>query len=98
MNRNGGRPVSGEPSTTPCRIGSGYYGRRLEQTPRNARILAVAETYDAMTTSLVKERLPQDHALAILRDRQEHYDVDCVTALSEAVRPRPGCIPVTRWP
>ena len=78
--------------------GSGYYGRRREQTPRNARILAVAETYDAMTTSLVKERLPQDHALAILRDRQEHYDGDCVAALSEAVRPRPGRIPVTRWP
>jgi len=78
--------------------GSGYYGKRLEQTPRNARILAVAETYDAMTTSLVKERLPQEHALAILRDRQEHYDVDCVAALSDAVRPRPGRIPVTRWP
>ncbi|HET9299402.1 MAG TPA: HD domain-containing phosphohydrolase [Candidatus Polarisedimenticolaceae bacterium] len=78
--------------------GSGYYGRRREQTPRAAQILAVAETYDAMTTSLVKERLPQDHALAILRDRQEHYDGDCVAALSEAVKPRSSRIPVTRWP
>lgn len=79
--------------------GSGYYGKRREQTPRSARILAVAETYDAMTTSLVKEKLPQDHALAILRDRKEHYDVDCVAALVDAVRPRASRIPVSaRWP
>lgn len=79
--------------------GSGYYGKRREQTPRNARILAVAETYDAMTTSLVKERLPQEHALAILRDRREHYDGDCVSALEAAVKPRATRIPVTaRWP
>jgi HD-GYP domain-containing protein (c-di-GMP phosphodiesterase class II) len=78
--------------------GSGYYGKRGEQTPRNARILAVAETYDAMTTSLVKERLPQDHAMAILRDRKEHYDADCVGALADAVKPRASRIPMTRWP
>ena len=37
--------------------GSGYYGRTAASIPRAARILAVAEAYDAMTTSLVRKRL-----------------------------------------
>jgi HD-GYP domain-containing protein (c-di-GMP phosphodiesterase class II) len=75
--------------------GSGYHGRRREQIPRGARILAVAETYDAMTTTRVKERLTGDEALAILKDRTEHFDADCVGALADAVRPRPARIPVS---
>ena len=80
--------------------GSGYYARRWADVPRTARILAVAEAYDAMTTTQVRERVTPDSALAILRDRQEHFDADCVGALASALRPRPFAMPVSsaRWP
>lgn len=69
--------------------GGGYFGRRGEQIPRVARILAVAEGFDAMTTSLVRKRLTPDAALGLMRERRgEHWDGECVDALVGALTPR----------
>ena len=43
--------------------GQGYYGKDGEEIPRTARILAVAEVYDAMTNCRVRERVPSERAL-----------------------------------
>jgi putative nucleotidyltransferase with HDIG domain len=70
--------------------GSGYYGRTAASIPRPARILAVAEAYDAMTTSLVRKRLTSDAALGLLRERRgEQWDGECVDALVHALKPAP---------
>src|SRR5262245_35926290 len=37
--------------------GNGYHGKSGDEIPKTSRILAVAEAYDAMTTSLVRERM-----------------------------------------
>jgi putative nucleotidyltransferase with HDIG domain len=73
--------------------GSGYYGRKGATIPRAARILAVAEAFDAMTSSLVRKRLTTDAALALMRERRGgQWDGDCVDALFESVRPRPDTL------
>lgn len=77
--------------------GQGYHGKKAADIPRAARILAVAEAYDAMTTSLVREKMTSDRALGLLRDKRgEHFDPDCVDALVDAVRPRPRAVPLSR--
>lgn len=76
--------------------GLGYHGKKAADIPRAARILAVAEAYDAMTTSLVREKMTSDRALGTLRDKRgEHFDPDCVDALVDAVRPRARAIHVS---
>ncbi len=67
--------------------GEGYYGREAERTPIAARILAVAEVYDAMTTSRHRESLTQGQALAKLQERKgELYDAECVDALTASLQ------------
>lgn len=69
--------------------GSGYYGRKGAGIPRAARILSVAEGFDAMTTSLVRERLSADAAIGLLRERRGgQWDAECVDALVLALQPR----------
>ena len=73
--------------------GSGYYGKQRDAIPRAARILAVAESYDAMATSLVRKTLSRDAAMGLLRERRGgQWDAECVDALVDAVRPRPRTI------
>jgi len=69
--------------------GSGYYGKAVEETPRAARILAVAETFDAMTTCRVRKQLDREAAMAAIRDqRGAQLDGEPVDALCDAMRPR----------
>jgi putative nucleotidyltransferase with HDIG domain len=71
--------------------GSGYYGRTGTTIPRASRIVAVAEAFDAMTTSLVRKRLTHDVALGLLRDRRGgQWDGECVDALVSALKPAPS--------
>ncbi len=73
--------------------GSGYYGRKGGTIPRAARILAVAEAFDAMTSSLVCKRLTTGAALTLMRERRGwQWDADCVDALVGAVKPKPGTL------
>ncbi len=69
--------------------GSGYFGRKGDHIPRAARILAVAEGFDAMTTSLVRKRLSTEAAIGLMRERRgSQWDGECVDALVGALRPR----------
>jgi putative nucleotidyltransferase with HDIG domain len=73
--------------------GSGYFGRKGATIPRAARILAVAEVFDAMTTSLVRKRLTADAAIGMMRERRGgQWDGECVDALVGAMRPGPGSV------
>jgi len=73
--------------------GSGYLGRKGDDIPRSARILAVAEGFDAMTTSLVRKRLTMDAAIGLMRERRgSQWDAECVDALAAAIRPMPRAI------
>jgi len=75
--------------------GQGYYGKDRDEIPRTARILAVAEVYDAMTNCRVRERLPSDRALDLVQaSRDESLDADCVNALVDKLKPRPRSIPL----
>lgn len=75
--------------------GEGYYGK-LEGVPRAAAVLAVAEAYDAMTSSKVRETMEPVAALDRLKEiRGEAYDADCVDALIDALRPRAKSIPLS---
>ena len=76
--------------------GAGYYGCDGGSVPLAARILAVAEVYDAMTTSKLKSRISREEALSRLQDaRGERFDAECVDALVRKLRPRPdGTIPL----
>ena len=76
--------------------GSGYYERSAEEVPRAAKILAVAEVFDAMTSSRVTRTVPVQEALGMLESsRGIRLDSDCVDALVDKLRPRPLCIPLT---
>ena len=76
--------------------GSGYFGRKGDKIPRASRILAVAEGFDAMTTSLVRKRLTTQAAIGLLRDhRGSQWDGECVDALVGALQPRSLSIPLS---
>ncbi|MGD8376713.1 MAG: HD domain-containing protein [Acidobacteriota bacterium] len=75
--------------------GSGYLGRKGDQVSRVARILAVAECFDAMTTSRVGDRLDTEEALRWLASRRAEFDADCVAALADRLKPRPDVIPLS---
>lgn len=67
--------------------GSGYYGKRGE-IPLTSCVLAVAEVYDAMTSSRVKQQLSRDEALERLESMSGSIlDPDCVDALVQTLRP-----------
>lgn len=75
--------------------GTGYYGKESEGVPRSARVLAVAETYDAMTSSLLREPLTAEYALGQLEAQKgTAFDEECVAALAEHLKPRAACIPL----
>jgi putative nucleotidyltransferase with HDIG domain len=79
--------------------GAGYYGKTLDEIPRTARILAVAEAYDGMTTSKFRPPLTAERARATLAERKGvEFDSDCVDALLEALKPRPAIIPLSGEP
>ena len=64
--------------------GSGYpQGAVGEQIPISARLMAVADVYDALISRRVyKEGMPHDKAVAIiLQGRGQHFDPDMVDAL-----------------
>jgi putative nucleotidyltransferase with HDIG domain len=69
--------------------GTGYHGRKGSAIPRSARILAVAEGFDAMTTSIVRKRLSADAAFSVMRERRGvQWDADCVDALVGLMQPK----------
>lgn len=77
--------------------GTGYYGKRADAVPRAAHALAVAETYDAMISSRVRETLDETAALEGLEaGRGSTFDADCVDALADQLRPRRSSIPLSR--
>lgn len=66
--------------------GKGYpHGLKGEEIPLEARIVAVADTLDAlMTVRPYKEAWSREEALAYLKEHSgSHFDPDCVTALFE---------------
>ena len=76
--------------------GDGYYGLSRSEIPRQASILAVAEVFDAMTSSCLRRRLSGEEALHELRAaRGRTLDGDCVEALTDKLAPRTRAIPVT---
>ncbi|HLO95381.1 MAG TPA: HD domain-containing phosphohydrolase [Burkholderiaceae bacterium] len=72
--------------------GSGYpLGLRMDRIPVVARLAAVADVYDALTTVRpYKEALSDEQALAELQEevRAGRLDADCVRALAEAAAAR----------
>jgi HD-GYP domain-containing protein (c-di-GMP phosphodiesterase class II) len=76
--------------------GSGYYGKVAGSVPRAAWALAVAEAFDAMTSSLVAEPLTAEYALGKLQSRKgADYDAGAVEALADQLQPRAACIPLS---
>ncbi len=76
--------------------GTGYYGKSGRSVPITSRVLAVAETYDAMTHSQVRARISQEDALEYLRQGRGHmFDADCVDALNDVLQPRRTSIPLS---
>lgn len=75
--------------------GGGYYGMEGDQIPRAARILAVCEVYDAMTSSRVKKQMPTGEALERMESfRGNGLDAESVNALVAKLRPRRDTIPL----
>jgi putative nucleotidyltransferase with HDIG domain len=76
--------------------GRGYYGISGGEIPLAARILAVAEVYDAMTSSRVRGPLSSEEAMQRLRStRGQSLDGECVDALVDKLTPAPESIPLT---
>ena len=68
--------------------GNGYpRGLKGEEIPREARIVAVADVFDALTHDRVyRPALPLDEALAIMADgRGSHLDPDALDPLLESL-------------
>jgi putative nucleotidyltransferase with HDIG domain len=77
--------------------GRGYYGKAGESIPKGARVLAVAEVFDAMTTCRVRKPMGWHEALTDLKVRSDHgLDPACVDALVRALAPRGGSVPLRR--
>lgn len=71
--------------------GNGYYGRKGEQIPLGARIIAVADAFDAMTTDRPYQKARQTwEALEIIeKGKGEHFDPNIVDAFAAVMRRRP---------
>ena len=68
--------------------GAGYpLGRSGEAIPLCARIVAIADVFDALTTERpYKKALPLEEALAVLRaERGRHFDPACLDAFLSAI-------------
>jgi two-component system response regulator RpfG len=73
--------------------GFGYYGLDEESIPRPARVLAVAEVFDGMTTTRLTSPLSNGKAM----DRLDSFkgvslDADCVDALVDRLKPLPRSV------
>jgi len=71
--------------------GNGYYGRKGEQIPLGARIIAIADAFDAMTTDRPYQKARQTwEALEIIeKGKGAHFDPRIVDAFAEVMRRRP---------
>ena len=79
--------------------GTGYYGMHADSIPRTARILAVAEVYDAMTSTRLREPTSSQNALKMLAARRgQDFDSDCVDALVDRLKPRRDVLPLSARP
>jgi|GEM_PF-1608531 len=80
--------------------GKGYYGRSDAETPLLARVLAVADVFDGMTSSRSgRPPLTPEVAVESLRaGGGTVYDKNCVEALASVVRPRRVSVPVSDDP
>ena len=79
--------------------GAGYYGLDSDSTPVAAKVLALAEVYDAMTSCRLHTPLPSERALDRLTERKgETVDTDCVEALVDRLRKVPKTIPLAPMP
>ena len=75
--------------------GRGYYAKK-SGVPRSALALAVAESYDAMTSSLLGKTMDSSRALDRLLDqRGSAFDCDCVDGLVDTLKPRLTSIPLS---
>jgi len=76
--------------------GTGYYRTEAGSVPRAAYALAVAEVYDAMTSSRVCPAVEPLEALERLRSvRGRDYDGECVEVLDHVLRPRAAGLPLS---
>lgn len=74
--------------------GQGYYGLSESEIPLPARVLAVAEVYDAMTSSRLRDPVRSEEALERLQSsRGAAFDPDCVDALVDKLKPSSRTIP-----
>lgn len=79
--------------------GTGYYGVEWTKVPRAAKILAVSEVFDALTSSKVRQPLSSQNALERLEDSKgRSLDSDCVEALVDKLKPPPRTIPLAPRP
>jgi putative nucleotidyltransferase with HDIG domain len=71
--------------------GNGYYGRSGDQIPLGARIIAVADAFDAMTTDRPYQKARQTwEALEIVgKGKGGHFDPQVVDAFATVMRRRP---------
>jgi putative nucleotidyltransferase with HDIG domain len=77
--------------------GKGYYGKAGSEVPRLSRVLAVAEAFDAMTTSRVRATLTVARARAFLAEqRGVQFDAESVDALLQATRPVGASVAISR--
>lgn len=67
--------------------GSGYpYGLKEDEIPTEARIIAVADCFDAMTTKRpYNDAKTQEEAISELESKKELYDQDIVAALKKVI-------------
>jgi HD-GYP domain-containing protein (c-di-GMP phosphodiesterase class II) len=81
--------------------GQGYpYGLRGEEIPMMARIIAVADSFDAMTTTRpYQAAMDPEYVLEVLnRLAGKRYDVSVVTALTSLVKRGSIVVKNTRTP
>ncbi len=79
--------------------GEGYYGLDSDTTPISAKVLALAEVYDAMTSCRLSTPLPSARALDRLTEcKGAGVDSDCVEALVDRLRTTPQTIPLAPAP
>jgi len=79
--------------------GEGYYGLNSDSTPVAAKVLALAEVYDAMTSCRLRRPLASGRALDQLTERKgQTVDSDSVEALVDRLRTTPKTIPLAPMP
>jgi putative nucleotidyltransferase with HDIG domain len=76
--------------------GFGYYGLDVERIPIAARVLAVSEVFDGMTTTRLTDPMNSTSALDRLQSfKGVSLDPDCVDALVDRLQPTPRSVTLT---